>query len=53
MKKELKEEVLKQKLNDNSAVQAAIQKVMKKADVKVEDKDLKDTFNTSTSSESK
>ncbi|QBK09426.1 peptidylprolyl isomerase [Bacillus velezensis] len=48
MKKELKEEeVLKQKLNDNSAVQAAIQKVMKKADVKVEDKDLKDTFNTS------
>lgn len=48
MKKELKEEVLKQKLNDNSAVQAAIQKVMKKADVKVEDKDLKDTFNTST-----
>ncbi|MGG1760016.1 peptidylprolyl isomerase [Bacillus velezensis] len=53
MKKELKEEVLKQKLNDSSAVQAAIQKVMKKADVKVEDKDLKDTFNTSTSSESK
>ncbi|AME05851.1 peptidylprolyl isomerase [Bacillus siamensis] len=55
MKKELKEEVLKQKLNDNSAVQAAIQKVMKKADVKVEDKDLKDTFNTSasTSSQSK
>eukprot|EP01063_Lacrimia_lanifica_P018583 TRINITY_DN25484_c0_g1_i1.p1 TRINITY_DN25484_c0_g1~~TRINITY_DN25484_c0_g1_i1.p1 ORF type:complete len:284 (+),score=35.31 TRINITY_DN25484_c0_g1_i1:34-885(+) len=53
MKKELKEEVLKQKLNDNSAVQAAIQKVMKKADVTVEDKDLKDTFNTSTSSESK
>ncbi|AJC24546.1 MULTISPECIES: peptidylprolyl isomerase [Bacillus] len=52
MKKELKEEVLKQKLNDNSAVQAAIQKVMKKADVKVEDKDLKDTFNTSTSSSS-
>ncbi|WP_017417374.1 peptidylprolyl isomerase [Bacillus amyloliquefaciens] len=53
MKKELKEEVLKQKLKDGSAVQAAIQKVMKKADVKVEDKDLKDTFNTSTSSESK
>ncbi|WP_416654765.1 peptidylprolyl isomerase [Bacillus amyloliquefaciens] len=52
MKKELKEEVLKQKLNDNSAVQAAIQKVMKKADVKVEDKDLKDTFNTSTSTTS-
>ncbi|WP_424161918.1 peptidylprolyl isomerase [Bacillus amyloliquefaciens] len=52
MKKELKEEVLKQKLNDNSAVQAAIQKVMKKADVKVEDKDLKDTFNTSTSTSS-
>ena len=50
---DMKEEVLKQKLNDNSAVQAAIQKVMKKADVKVEDKDLKDTFNTSTSSESK
>ncbi|MGR6062260.1 peptidylprolyl isomerase [Bacillus velezensis] len=49
MKKELKEEVLKQKLNDNSAVQAAIQKIMKKADVKVEDKDLKDTFNTSSS----
>ncbi|MDU0813454.1 peptidylprolyl isomerase [Bacillus siamensis] len=52
MKKELKEEVLKQKLNDNSAVQAAIQKVMKKADVKVEDKDLKDTFNTSSSASS-
>ncbi|KXZ20811.1 peptidylprolyl isomerase [Bacillus nakamurai] len=52
MKKELKQEVLDQKLNDNSAVQAAIQKVMKKADVKVEDKDLKDTFNTSTSSDS-
>ncbi|QQD83055.1 peptidylprolyl isomerase [Bacillus siamensis] len=52
MKKELKEEVLKQKLKDGSAVQAAIQKVMKKADVKVEDKDLKDTFNTSTSASS-
>ncbi|MBY8912622.1 peptidylprolyl isomerase [Bacillus sp. YC2] len=52
MKKELKQEVLDQKLNDNTAVQAAIQKVMKKADVKVEDKDLKDTFNTTSSSSS-
>ncbi|MBT2573955.1 peptidylprolyl isomerase [Bacillus sp. ISL-51] len=52
MKKELKQEVLDQKLNDNTAVQAAIQKVMKKADVKVEDKDLKDTFNSTSSSSS-
>ncbi|WP_367387297.1 peptidylprolyl isomerase [Bacillus vallismortis] len=52
MKKELKPEVLEQKLNDNAAVQEAIQKVMKKADIEVKDKDLKDTFNTSSTSES-
>ncbi|MDY7431624.1 peptidylprolyl isomerase [Bacillus sp. V26] len=49
MKKELKSDVLEQKLNDNTAVQAAVQKVMKKADIDVKDKDLKDTFNTSAS----
>ncbi|MCC2527186.1 peptidylprolyl isomerase [Bacillus sp. 2CMS4F] len=49
MKKELKSDVLDQKLNDNTAVQAAVQKVMKKADIDVKDKDLKDTFNTSAS----
>ncbi|MGG3075256.1 peptidylprolyl isomerase PrsA [Bacillus subtilis] len=48
MKKELKSEVLEQKLNDN----AAVQKVMKKADIEVKDKDLKDTFNTSSTSNS-
>ncbi|TYS07545.1 peptidylprolyl isomerase PrsA [Bacillus subtilis] len=52
MKKELKPEVLEQKLNDNAAVQEAIQKVMKKADIEVKDKDLKDTFNTSSKSDS-
>ncbi|MBL6007588.1 peptidylprolyl isomerase [Bacillus halotolerans] len=49
MKKDLKSDVLEQKLNDNTAVQAAVQKVMKKADIDVKDKDLKDTFNTSAS----
>ncbi len=49
MKKELKSDVLDQKLNDNTAVQAAVQKVMKKADIDVKDKDLKDTFKTSAS----
>lgn len=43
MKKELKSEVLEQKLNDSNAVQEAVQKVMKKADIEVKDKDLKDT----------
>lgn len=52
MKKELKSEVLEQKLNDSSAVQEAVQKVMKKADIEVKDKDLKDTFNTSSTSNS-
>ncbi|MGF9982376.1 peptidylprolyl isomerase [Bacillus subtilis] len=52
MKKELKSEVLEQKLNDNAAVQEAVQKVMKKADIEVKDKDLKDTFNTSSTSNS-
>ncbi|MBL3649069.1 MULTISPECIES: peptidylprolyl isomerase PrsA [Bacillus] len=52
MKKELKSEVLEQKLSDNAAVQEAVQKVMKKADIEVKDKDLKDTFNTSSTSES-
>ncbi|MGV4321002.1 peptidylprolyl isomerase [Bacillus mojavensis] len=52
MKKELKSDVLDQKLNDNTAVQAAVQKVMKKADIDVKDKDLKDTFNTSSNSSS-
>ncbi|MED1807223.1 peptidylprolyl isomerase [Bacillus subtilis] len=52
MKKELKPEVLEQKLNDNAAVQEAVQKVMKKADIEVKDKDLKDTFNTSSTSNS-
>lgn len=52
MKKELKSDVLDQKLNDNTAVQAAVQKVMKKADIDVKDKDLKDTFNTSASTSS-
>lgn len=52
MKKELKSEVLEQKLNDTTAVQEAVQKVMKKADVEVKDKDLKDTFNTSSTSSS-
>ncbi|MCY7767955.1 MULTISPECIES: peptidylprolyl isomerase [Bacillus] len=50
MKKELKSEVLEQKLNDNNAVQEAVQKVMKKADIEVKDKELKDTFNTSSTS---
>ncbi|UTL73681.1 peptidylprolyl isomerase [Bacillus halotolerans] len=49
MKKEPKSDVLDQKLNDNTAVQAAVQKVMKKADIDVKDKDLKDTFKTSAS----
>ncbi|MGG4029807.1 peptidylprolyl isomerase, partial [Bacillus subtilis] len=40
MKKELKSEVLEQKLNDSNAVQEAVQKVMKKADIEVKDKDL-------------
>ncbi|MCY9375788.1 peptidylprolyl isomerase PrsA [Bacillus spizizenii] len=52
MKKELKSEVLEQKLNDTTAIQEAVQKVMKKADIEVKDKDLKDTFNTSSTSES-
>ncbi|MDP4527023.1 peptidylprolyl isomerase [Bacillus halotolerans] len=52
MKKELKSDVLEQKLNDNTAVQAAVEKVMKKADIEVKDKDLKDTFNTSASTNS-
>ncbi|MCO4851444.1 peptidylprolyl isomerase [Bacillus vallismortis] len=52
MKKELKSEVLEQKLNDNAAVQEAVQKVMKKADIEVKDKDLKDTFKTSSASDS-
>ncbi|MFT4401587.1 peptidylprolyl isomerase [Bacillus sp. SW14] len=52
MKKELKSEVLEQKLSDSTAVQEAVQKVMKKADIEVKDKDLKDTFNTSSTSES-
>ncbi|MCI3984464.1 peptidylprolyl isomerase [Bacillus vallismortis] len=52
MKKELKSEVLEQKLNDNAAVQEAVQKVMKKADIEVKDKDLKDTFKTSSESDS-
>ncbi|UQZ45415.1 peptidylprolyl isomerase [Bacillus sp. PK3-037] len=52
MKKELKSDVLEQKLNDSTAVQAAVQKVMKKADIDVKDKDLKDTFNTSSSTSS-
>ncbi|MCY8174374.1 peptidylprolyl isomerase, partial [Bacillus inaquosorum] len=43
MKKELKSEVLEQKLNDSNAVQEAVQKVMKKADIEVKDKELKDT----------
>ncbi|WP_347764579.1 peptidylprolyl isomerase [Bacillus subtilis] len=50
MKKELKSEVLEQKLNDSNAVQEAVQKVMKKADIEVKDKDLKATFNTSSTS---
>ncbi|KJJ41479.1 peptidylprolyl isomerase [Bacillus subtilis] len=50
MKKELKSEALEQKLNDNAAVQEAVQKVMKKADIEVKDKDLKDTFKTSSTS---
>ena len=37
MKKELKSEVLEQKLNDSNAVQEAVQKVMKKADIEVKD----------------
>ncbi|MBO3636912.1 peptidylprolyl isomerase [Bacillus subtilis] len=52
MKKELKSDVLEQKLNDSNAVQEAVQKVMKKADIEVKDKDLKDTFNTSSTSNS-
>ncbi|ARB36392.1 peptidylprolyl isomerase PrsA [Bacillus subtilis] len=52
MKKQLKSEVLEQKLNDSNAVQEAVQKVMKKADIEVKDKDLKDTFNTSSTSNS-
>ncbi|MCY7903237.1 peptidylprolyl isomerase [Bacillus inaquosorum] len=52
MKKELKSEVLEQKLNDSNAVQEAVQKVMKKADIEVKDKELKDTFNTSSTSSS-
>ncbi|MCO8147740.1 peptidylprolyl isomerase [Bacillus subtilis] len=52
MKKELKSEVLEQKLNDSNAVQEAVQKAMKKADIEVKDKDLKDTFNTSSTSNS-
>lgn len=52
MKKELKSEVLEQKLNDSNAVQEAVQKVMKKADIEVKDKDLKATFNTSSTSNS-
>ncbi|MEC1989910.1 peptidylprolyl isomerase, partial [Bacillus subtilis] len=44
MKKELKSEVLEQKLNDSNAVQEAVQKVMKKADIEVKDKDLKATW---------
>ncbi|MED3602730.1 peptidylprolyl isomerase [Bacillus subtilis] len=52
MKKELKSELLEQKLNDNTAVQEAVQKVMKKADIEVKDKDLKDTFNTTSSNSS-
>lgn len=47
MKKELKSELLEQKLNDSTAVQGAVDKIMKKADIEVKDKDLKDTFNTS------
>ncbi|AWM16332.1 peptidylprolyl isomerase [Bacillus inaquosorum] len=52
MKKELKSEVLEQKLNDSNAVQEAVQKVMKKADIEVKDKELKDTFNTSSTNSS-
>ncbi|MDO3662879.1 peptidylprolyl isomerase PrsA [Bacillus sp. C28GYM-DRY-1] len=52
MKKELKSEVLEQKLNDTTAIQEAVQKVMKKADIEVKDKDLKDTFKTSSESDS-
>ncbi|WP_258728914.1 peptidylprolyl isomerase [Bacillus atrophaeus] len=49
MKKDLKKDVKEQKLSDTSAVQAAVEKVIKKADIDVKDKDLKDTFNTSSS----
>ncbi|MDR4434601.1 peptidylprolyl isomerase [Bacillus tequilensis] len=52
MKKELKSDALEQKLGDNAAVQEAVQKVMKKADIDVKDKDLKDTFNTESSNSS-
>ncbi|NTU26911.1 peptidylprolyl isomerase PrsA [Bacillus tequilensis] len=52
MKKELKSDALEQKLGDNAAVQEAVQKVMKKADIDVKDKDLKNTFNTESSNSS-
>ncbi len=46
MKDSLKEDVKKQKISDPSLMQEAIDKVIKNADVKVNDKDLKDLFET-------
>ncbi|PLR67451.1 MULTISPECIES: peptidylprolyl isomerase [Bacillaceae] len=44
MKKELEKEVKTQKTSQPDAVQGALDKALKEADVKVEDEDLKDTF---------
>lgn len=44
MKKELEKEVKTQKTSQPDAVQSALDKALKEADVKVEDEDLKDTF---------
>jgi len=46
MKDSLKEDVKKQKISDPSLMQEAIDKAIKNADVKVNDKDLKDLFET-------
>lgn len=46
MKKELEKEVKKQKTEDPATAQKAIDKALKKADVKVNDKDFKDLFKT-------
>ncbi|MGP1910564.1 peptidylprolyl isomerase [Metabacillus sp. JX24] len=44
MKKQLEADVKKQKVSQPDAVQGALDKALKEADVKVKDKDLEDTF---------
>jgi foldase protein PrsA len=46
VKGKLKEELVEKKVNDQTTVNKIVDEELKKADIKVEDKDLKDTFKT-------